>query len=627
MPVPGNGAEQEDTPSFLSNWTLFNEGSTPPLFGLGQRKAEKSSLLEPMQQMNREALLQETPTMPLKALEPITDPLPSHQLARMPDRAGFVPVAPEFDKFDTVPMMVLKGIATKQGELPLVMKSEISGAASNAAIIGLGNIVGYILKYANNLVIQRGLGPGVFGLYSIGMSVATLIASIFDLGLDNAMIRYLPIYRQKKQSALIRGLSFFCSLASLLGGLFGGLLLLFFAPWLAQLVHKPVMTSVFQLMAPLVPILCIQTIWVGGLQGFKEFKKRVLLQRLIVPIMIFLMMTGALLLFKGMVGFILVTIVSTVISTFLNLYYLYKAIVKVSRTADRAYQVREWLRFSIPNLLTSIINTVLDAVDTLLLAFYVSPVAAGLYTAANKISGFIGMPLTSLNVMFSPTIAELYSKGEKQKLEEMLKIVTKWSITFSLPIFSIATLFSVPLLGLSSNGFADAWPLLIVLAVRNMVSAATGPVGYVLLMTKYQRFSLFNSVIGVAINVIVGVLLTPRYGAMGTAVSTSLAVALVNLMRLVEVNILLKMQLYRWDTLKPIIAGILSSLFTGFLLYLLGFRDDETRLFHMHLSLQFALIPVFLAAYISLLILFKVSPEDQVIIEKLSKKLRIGKGK
>ncbi len=74
----------------------------------------------------------------------------------------------------------------------------------------------------------------------------------------------------------------------------------------------------------------------------------------------------------------------------------------------------------------------------------------------------------------------------------------------------------------------------------------------------------------VVVNVVLGILLTPRYGAMGTALSTGLAVCVLNIMRLVQVGVVLKMQPYRWDTLKPLGAGLLSSAITGTLLYLLS---------------------------------------------------------
>jgi hypothetical protein len=95
-------------------------------------------------------------------------------------------------------------------------------------------------------------------------------------------------------------------------------------------------------------------------------------------------------------------------------------------------------------------------------------------------------------------------------------------------------------------------------------------------------------------------------------------------MRLLQVRVLLKMQPYRWDVIKPLLAWLLSSLFTGMLLYLFNLLHlSAVQLFGFHFEL--CLIPVFLAIYVGLLALFKVSPEDQVVLDMLRRKFLRGK--
>jgi hypothetical protein len=112
---------------------------------------------------------------------------------------------------------------------------------------------------------------------------------------------------------------------------------------------------------------------------------------------------------------------------------------------------------------------------------------------------------------------------------------------------------------------------------------------------------------------------------MGTAIATGLALGVLNLMRLLQVHLMLKLHPYRWDTLKPIGAGLISALLTGMLLYPVSFIGFHVQLFNKNLPLQLALIPVFLACYVGLLVLFKASPEDKIVLDKLRKKLVHGK--
>jgi len=377
----------------------------------------------------------------------------------------------------------------------------------------------------------------------------------------------------------------------------------------------------------------MQVMWFAGLRGFKAFKWRVLTTNFLQPLLQILLLGLVLVFFRskdGITAVAVVLFISTLLNTVLNMYFLFREVSRVARPEPVRYEVREWLTFATLNFLTTIIDTVLDSIDTILLAtFGVPDVQLGQYGAAMKLSNFIQMPLLSLSNIFAPTIAELHSKGEKQKLEAMFKVVTKWSITFSLPLFLIMVIFSPYLLALPGASFVSAWPLLIAFALGSMINAGTGTVGYMLLMTGYQRLSFLNSLVAVAVNISLGILLTPRYGAMGTAVSTGLAICTLNFMRVLQVRIFLKMYPWRSDIVKPIGAGLISSALIGGILYLLYFNHIQTsvRLGHAILSTQLLLIPVFLLIYVWLLVRFKGSPEDEIVLKAIRKKFLRGKGK
>ncbi|HEV2581846.1 MAG TPA: oligosaccharide flippase family protein, partial [Ktedonobacteraceae bacterium] len=327
----------------------------------------------------------------------------------------FVPDTPDHEVYSvsqflehaTIPLIASEATTNHAEPAALVTKSEISGTANNAAIVGVGNIVGFLFKYGNNLLIQHALGVALFGLYSVSLSLVTLLGSIFDLGLDNTVIRYISVYRGKKQKSMMRHLLTFCTGMAAITGTLGAVLVLFFASSLANFVHKPDTIPLLQIMAPVVPLLCMQTVWTSGLQGLKEFKRRVLIQRFVVPLTLFALTAIALFFFRNLTGVAILAFCSTLISTIINLYFLFAAVNRIKGSEDGRYETRSWLSFALPNFLTTIVNTALDSIDTLLLAFFVAANAIGLYAAAIKISNFILIPLATMNIVFTPTIAEL----------------------------------------------------------------------------------------------------------------------------------------------------------------------------------------------------------------------------
>lgn len=535
-------------------------------------------------------------------------------------------------RFDTIPMVVLKDIAKQQDKPAPEMQSEISGAASNAGFVGLSNVFGYILKYANNILYQRGLGIGYYGLYTLSTAVVTLIGTVLTLGLDDAMIRYIAIYRGKKQSNLLRGLTIFCSALAGIAGLIGAILVIYFAPAIAGFENKPQIIPFLQVLGSTIPLMILATIWAGGLQGFKDFKKRAILGKILLPFIGFLLVVITVIFFRSLYAILIITVIGTLLGAVGNLYFFFQRFAKVNAKKEKPgdkpeeYAAREWFGFAAPNFLTTVVGVVLDSIDTLLLGYFaVSIIALGQYGAAIKVTALVGMPLNALNTMFAPTIAELHSRGEHEKLAVMFKIVTKWSITFSLPIFWVVILFAVPFLSLSGEAFISAWPLVMVFAVGGIISASTGSVGYMLLMTGRVKLSFLNSLAAIIANVIFGLILTPRYGAMGIAIATVLAILVVNAMRVLQVRLLLKIQPYRLDVLKPIAASLLAAAIIGIPVYAMSYLNFTVKVFRAQLYPQLLLVPVFVALYIWLIARFKISPEDKIVLDKFAKKFKPGK--
>src|SRR6266566_546914 len=323
------------------------------------------------------------------------------------EKIGIGEYGAELDKFATIPVVVLRNISKQQASPQPVFSSDITEAAGSAAYVSAGNIGGSILKYSSNVLIQRSFGAATFGLYTLSMSVVTLVTAIFNLGLDDAMVRYASIYRAKRKTASLRGLAIFCTALAGLSGIIGAFFMLFTAPFLAGVKHAPELT----------PLL-------------------VLLQRIFMPIILILLLLVVVIFFRNLTAIIIATVIYGVIGAVLSFYFLFLKIARAPRSGPEEYELRDWVGFAAPNFLTSIVDTVLESTDTLLLAFFaISNVELGLYAAAIKISSFIAMPLASFNAMFAPTIAELHNQGEHQKLAAMFQVVTKWSITFSLPIF------------------------------------------------------------------------------------------------------------------------------------------------------------------------------------------------
>ena len=176
--------------------------------------------------------------------------------------------------------------------------------------------------------------------------------------------------------ASLRALAIFCTALAGLSGILGAFLLLFTAPWLADIKHSPELVPALVLISPLVPLTCMQTVWLGDLQGFKDFKWRVELQLVLLPVALILLLIVVDLFFHTLGEVVVATVMYGSIGAVLSFYFFFRKMTYVQKAGPEVYEVRRWFGFAAPNFLTSIVDTVLASIDTFLLAFFVISNAA-----------------------------------------------------------------------------------------------------------------------------------------------------------------------------------------------------------------------------------------------------------
>ena len=99
----------------------------------------------------------------------------------------------------------------------------------------------------------------------------------------------------------------------------------------------------------------------------------------------------------------------------------------------------------------------------------------------------------------------------------------------ALPVVVAIVIFPEWLMSLFGAAFESASVPLVILAIGQLINAATGSVAYILMMTGHEVCYRRATIVAAVVNVVLGIILIPKYGAIGAAISTSASVACVNL--------------------------------------------------------------------------------------------------
>ena len=173
----------------------------------------------------------------------------------------------------------------------------------------------------------------------------------------------------------------------------------------------------------------------------------------------------------------------------------------------------------------------------------------------------------AFSTMFAPVISELITRSRQGDLAELYTKVTRWTIMLSLPIFLPLMIFPSYVLKVFGPQFTVVSGSLIILTIGQLINILTGPVGVMIIMSGRSGLELFNNLLSWMISLAICVIFIPRLGIPGAAIANASAAASVNILRAIEVYLLMKVQPYSFNFLKLGVASLIACLLT-----LLGFN-------------------------------------------------------
>ncbi|MAO87271.1 MAG: hypothetical protein CMF86_04105 [Candidatus Marinimicrobia bacterium] len=156
-------------------------------------------------------------------------------------------------------------------------------------------------------------------------------------------------------------------------------------------------------------------------------------------------------------------------------------------------------------------------------------------------------------------MSDYHRQGDVGEMGKLYKLIVRWIVSLSLPLAIIIIIYSKKIMLLFGVEYLSASNVLMVLTTAAFIQTLFGGGGQTLTMTGFTKVNLFNSIIVVLINITLNLLWIPQYGIIGAAYATLISMALLGLLRIVEVNHLIKITPFSLKLMKPIIAGIIMT--------------------------------------------------------------------
>lgn len=399
-----------------------------------------------------------------------------------------------------------------------------AGAGSDAVCAFLVRIASAAILYVSQIVLARWMGDFEYGIYVVVWTWVLLLGGLSTLGLSTAMVRLLPEQRELGAFDLMRGLLLggrivpvLFSTAVAVTGLAG---LRLFGGAMDSHYLVPAYLALFCL--PLITLTDLQD-GIGRANGWVGLA--LLPPYVMRPLVILMAMVGAheAGLDMSAATAVATAIVATAAAAILQTLLLGRRLRGAVPRGPRAVALGPWFRMSLPLLLITGCEVMMQSIDVLVISRYLPPSDIGIYFAAAKTMSVVLFVHFAVGSTFANRFASLDARGDRQALESTIRQAVNWTFWPSLALAMGILALGRPILWLFGPQFTAGYGLMAILAVGYLAKAATGPSEFVLNMLGQQKACAAGLAAAVLLNLALCTLLVPPFGLQGAAIATAMA--------------------------------------------------------------------------------------------------------
>jgi O-antigen/teichoic acid export membrane protein len=226
----------------------------------------------------------------------------------------------------------------------------------------------------------------------------------------------------------------------------------------------------------------------------------------------------------------IVAVVTTYLVTIGQWVVLDRRLKKHVPPGPKHYEPKIWLATSLPIFVVEGFYLLLTYVDILALEHFGTPDDVAVYYAGARLLAIVAFVYFAIAGATTHKFTQYHVAGDKERLAAFFKETTRWTFWPSLAVCAAILAFGKPLLALFGGNFEQGYGVMFILAVGMLARAAVGPAERLLNMLGERKQCAGVYAIAFAINLVLCVVLIPRIGIGGAALSTSTALVVESIM-------------------------------------------------------------------------------------------------
>ncbi|MBE6159689.1 MAG: virulence factor MviN [Lactobacillales bacterium] len=397
-------------------------------------------------------------------------------------------------------------------------------------------IINTVIQFLYTPLLIRMLGQGEYGLYSLVSSIIAYL-TVLDLGFGNAIVVYSSKYRargeNKKEKKLLGMFKLIYFIISCIALLLGLLLFLNTETFFGNSMSVLEINKLKIMMLILTFNLFISfnfSIYQSVVNSYEKFifqKIISIVGSILKPcIMIPLLFMG----FKSISLTIVITIVNIAIMLSNYLYTKNKLRINIKYLGFDKKIFKEIIGYSFFIFLCTIVDQVNHNVDQFILGTFSGSIAVSVYSLAMQINLMFLQLSTAISNVFLPKTTKMVASGVStdELTNEFIK-VGRLQFYIMYLICTGFVLVGMPFIRWwAGPGFDDSYYVTLLLIIPSTIPLIQNMgLNIMQAMNKYKFKAITTSVMAI-FNIIISIYLVSKFGAIGAAVGTCIAVVICN---------------------------------------------------------------------------------------------------
>ncbi len=484
------------------------------------------------------------------------------------------------------------------------MNDPIKKSIQRGAIIqALGNIF-RLGEFGLTLLAAKLFGSLIWGQYIFITTLILPIIRLSTLGLDKGLIWLIAKFRKQKfpKALFIRICVHTLTSSIILTGMF----LIYNFIYGSNNESKLIDPISFMLVLCCIPILALTNLNLGVSIGKKRIEDEIVIRTIIYPIFYLALPCALYFLPLGIRTLSWCFLSGTFVGFLYSIKVYYQKNVIQFRSTHSLNRIKfltaKLYSYSWPLGIKEFMLSAMQRVDIWSLAYFLDARSVGVYGLALAIGNSLKTIRMALDPVMLPIFAEMKRRVDDDKIKQSFIYVSQLVTMVQFPVLAALLFFSSNILQLSGSEYLEGEPALIVFGITFLFNGYFGLSAMIVMGLDKSRWALINDSLSVVLSILLNLLLVPKLGIIGAAISTSLTYIIINLIWFCEACYLTKKILLETKSLIWFISHsvLLALVFGGynhlqmapeltkktlfFSLYLIVFLGLEIKLHPNHIK-------------------------------------------